>query len=160
MEPLWHLKTALSGWCVQFIALWVSLHSTYYFLVWIWALLVCIPLLKDREFLSSSCFEGTIIFLPITWCLTHSTHISFSSARPQVFWAWAPCFCSYAKLSSHCLPLVLFPQPKHCAQSYCVSSGFLGQDSVDWEDSLEKEMTTHSSILAWEIPWAEEPGGL
>ena len=28
------------------------------------------------------------------------------------------------------------------------------------EDPLEKEMTTHSSILAWEIPWAEEPGGL
>ena len=29
-----------------------------------------------------------------------------------------------------------------------------------WEDPLEKEMTTHSSILAWEIPWTEEPGGL
>ena len=28
------------------------------------------------------------------------------------------------------------------------------------EDPLEKEMTTHSSILAWEIPWIEEPGGL
>ena len=28
------------------------------------------------------------------------------------------------------------------------------------EDPLEKEMTTHSSILAWRIPWAEEPGGL
>ena len=28
------------------------------------------------------------------------------------------------------------------------------------EDSLEKEMETHSSILAWEIPWTEEPGGL
>ena len=27
-------------------------------------------------------------------------------------------------------------------------------------DSLEKEMATHSSILAWEIPWMEEPGGL
>ena len=29
-----------------------------------------------------------------------------------------------------------------------------------WEDPLEKEMTTHSSILAWRIPWMEEPGGL
>ena len=29
-----------------------------------------------------------------------------------------------------------------------------------WEDPLEKEMATHSSILAWEIPWTEEPGGL
>ena len=28
------------------------------------------------------------------------------------------------------------------------------------EDSLEKEMAIHSSILAWEIPWTEEPGGL
>ena len=32
--------------------------------------------------------------------------------------------------------------------------------SLDWEDPLEKEMATHSSILAWEIPWTEEPGGL
>ena len=32
--------------------------------------------------------------------------------------------------------------------------------SLGQEDPLEKEMTTHSSILAWEIPWIEEPGGL
>ena len=32
--------------------------------------------------------------------------------------------------------------------------------SLGWEDSLEKDMTTHSSILTWEIPWTEEPGGL
>ena len=32
--------------------------------------------------------------------------------------------------------------------------------SLDWEDPLEKEMATHSSILAWIIPWTEEPGGL
>ena len=32
--------------------------------------------------------------------------------------------------------------------------------SLGWEVSLEKEMTTHSSILAWRIPWREEPGGL
>ena len=31
--------------------------------------------------------------------------------------------------------------------------------SLSWEDVLEKEMATHSSILAWEIPWTEEPGG-
>ena len=28
-----------------------------------------------------------------------------------------------------------------------------------WEDPLEKEMATHSSILAWKIPWTEKPGG-
>ena len=32
--------------------------------------------------------------------------------------------------------------------------------SLGWEDPLEKEMATHSSILAWEIPWTEEPSGL
>ena len=32
--------------------------------------------------------------------------------------------------------------------------------SLGWEDSLEKVMATHSSVLAWRIPWAEEPGGL
>ena len=31
---------------------------------------------------------------------------------------------------------------------------------LDWADPLEKEMATHSSILAWDIPWTEEPGGL
>ena len=32
--------------------------------------------------------------------------------------------------------------------------------SLGWEDPLEKEMATHSSILAWRVPWTEEPGGL
>ena len=30
--------------------------------------------------------------------------------------------------------------------------------SLGWEDPLEKEMATHSNILAWKIPWTEEPG--
>ena len=32
--------------------------------------------------------------------------------------------------------------------------------SLGWEDPLEKGMVTQSSILAWRIPWTEEPGGL
>ena len=32
--------------------------------------------------------------------------------------------------------------------------------SLGWEDILDKEMATYSSILAWKIPWTEEPGGL
>ena len=32
--------------------------------------------------------------------------------------------------------------------------------SLDWEDPLEEEMTTQPGILAWVIPWTEEPGGL
>ena len=38
-----------------------------------------------------------------------------------------------------------------------VSRGLAG---LGQEDPLEKKLTTHSSILAWKIPWAEEPGGL
>ena len=32
--------------------------------------------------------------------------------------------------------------------------------SLGWEDPLEEDMATHSSILAWRIPWSDEPGGL
>ena len=32
--------------------------------------------------------------------------------------------------------------------------------SLGWEDPLQKEMATHSSILTWEIPWTDVPGGL
>ena len=35
-----------------------------------------------------------------------------------------------------------------------------GVPSLGWEDPLEEEMATHSSILAWRIPWTGEPGGL
>ena len=32
--------------------------------------------------------------------------------------------------------------------------------SLGWDDPLEEDMATHSSILAWRIPWTEEPGGV
>ena len=32
--------------------------------------------------------------------------------------------------------------------------------SLGWEDPLERETATHSSILAWETPWIQDPGGL
>ena len=32
--------------------------------------------------------------------------------------------------------------------------------SLGWEDPLEKEMASHSGVLAWRMPWTEEPGGL
>ena len=35
-----------------------------------------------------------------------------------------------------------------------------GVRSLDQEDPLEKKMAIHSSVLAWRIPWTEEPGGL
>ena len=51
-----------------------------------------------------------------------------------------------------------FPGGSAGKKSVC-NVGELGLD-LDWEDPLEKGMITHSSILAWEIPWTEEPGGL
>ena len=47
-----------------------------------------------------------------------------------------------------------FPGESDVRESIC-SAGDLGR-----EDPLEKGMATHSSILAWRIPWTEEPGGL
>ena len=41
------------------------------------------------------------------------------------------------------------------AMQIACNTGDLG-----WEESLEKEMATHSNIVAWKIPWTEEPGGL
>ena len=50
------------------------------------------------------------------------------------------------------------------ARQASLSMGFPGQEywsgSLIPEDLLEKEVAPHSSVLAWEIPWTEEPGGL
>ena len=45
--------------------------------------------------------------------------------------------------------------PKPTGKESACNAGDLG-----WDDPLEKEMATHSSILAWRIPWTEEPGRL
>ena len=50
------------------------------------------------------------------------------------------------------------PQMGKKKKSAC-NAGDLGS-SLGWEDSLEKGMATHYSILAWRTPWTEEPGGL
>ena len=47
-----------------------------------------------------------------------------------------------------------FPGGSDCKESACKARG------LGWEDPLEKDMATHFSILAWRIPWSEEPGGL
>ena len=63
-------------------------------------------------------------------------------------------------------------QQKHLAKSYNISFHVAQMvknlpamqetwvRSLGWEDLLEKDMAIHSSILAWRIPWMEEPGGL
>ena len=63
--------------------------------------------------------------------------------------------------SNLCVYVYVFQYPlvaqtvKHLPEMQETRVRFLGR-----EDSLEKEMATHSSILAWEISWTEEPGGL
>jgi len=53
------------------------------------------------------------------------------------------------------IELPLWLSGKDCLPMLETQLRFLG-----WQDSLEEEVATHSSILAWEIPWTEEPGRL
>ena len=45
-------------------------------------------------------------------------------------------------------------------KEFTCNAGAMRVQSLAWEDPLEKEMATHSSILAWKILWTEQPGGL
>ena len=76
---------------------------------------------------------------------------------------WFPCLWSW------CLHLALFVSvtfPLRCFKSSPQQVNNLPamQETqvlpLSWEDPLEKEMATHSSVLAWKIPWTEEPGWL
>ena len=63
-------------------------------------------------------------------------------------------FYTYCNLAvSSWLPLWLSSKELPAMQESLVQS-------LGWKDPLEKKMATHSSILAWEIPWTKEPGGL
>ena len=53
---------------------------------------------------------------------------------------------------------VSFPGGSDSKASTAVLETWL--QSLGWEDHLEKGMATHSSVLAWKMPWTEEPGGL
>ena len=54
--------------------------------------------------------------------------------------------------------LKVFPDGPDNKESACSARDQV--QSLGWEDPLEKEMATHSIILAWRIPWTKEPGGL
>ena len=63
-------------------------------------------------------------------------------------------FCEYTLLSPICASLVAqMLKNLPAMQETWVQS-------LDWEDPREKGMATHSNILAWRIPWTQEPGGL
>ena len=65
---------------------------------------------------------------------------------------WVMCFCLPTSFSPTSLVAQLV---KNLPAVQETQVRFLGR-----EDALEKEMATHTSILAWEIPWTEKPGGL
>ena len=68
------------------------------------------------------------------------------------------------------LPLTLLPSKKLLRLGREIEKKYISNEdsaiqetqfrSLDQEDPLEKDMAIHSSILAWRIPWTEEPGGL
>ena len=74
-------------------------------------------------------------------------------------WLGAP--YNQKSTSQFSLPLKL-PQWIRSRESVCMAGDVQGTQfqSLGWEDPLEKEMATHSSILAWKIPWTEELGRL
>ena len=65
-------------------------------------------------------------------------------------------------LISVCIPWSVYTYMYHRSQMVKNPPAMqeTGVQSLGWEDPLEKEMATHSGILAWRIPWTEEPGGL
>ena len=58
------------------------------------------------------------------------------------------------------VPMLLLGTPPHHQGVPVVKNLPANVQSLGWEDRLEEDMATHSSILAWNIPWIEEPGGL
>ena len=58
------------------------------------------------------------------------------------------------------MPSTMMGFPGSSVKEPACNAGGTQVQSLSWEDALKKEMATHSSILAWEIPWTEEPGRL
>ena len=56
------------------------------------------------------------------------------------------------------MPILCFPGGSEGKVSVCIAGDWVR--SLGQEDPLEKEMATHSSVLAWKIPWMEKPGRL
>ena len=79
------------------------------------------------------------------WTIAHQAPLSVGFPR-QEYWSGLP-FTSAEILGLDwgCCPLFL---------------GLAWVQSLGWEDPLEEEIATHSSILAWEIPWTEDSGRL
>ena len=76
--------------------------------------------------------------------------------------SWCPCALSLAHCPGQCGPELSMHMPWVVAQMVRILPAMWETrvQSLGWEDTLEKRMANHSIILAWRIPWKEEPGGL
>ena len=87
-------------------------------------------------------------------------------AGPLLSLKYLQCTFSFFGYAGSSLLQGLFSSYGEPSYSMGFSDNSVGKESpcragdLDWEDSLEKEMATHSSILAWRIPWTEESRGL
>ena len=103
---------------------------------------------RQRQRLTSSprITSTLIIWRLLVWCTNKRSQLTFN-----------PCLSFQLHWINNWVKLRL---PRwHSGKNTPANVGDEGLISL-WEDPLEKEMVTHSSILAWTIPWTEEPGGL
>ena len=89
-------------------------------------------------------------FGSLLWCFDCFISENFEKFTGKIMWM------VWTVASSHCYPWWgIF---KFGGNSFLFKATSVFESS--WEDPLEKGMATHSSILAWRIPWTEKPGGL
>ena len=84
--------------------------------------------------------------------------IRFLSSETLLYWSKLLCNTNYYSLLLFFFCYTGFPSDS-CGKESACNAGDLGS-FPGWEDTLEKEMATHSNILAQSIPWTEEPGRL
>ena len=131
-----------------------------------------------KKCLFESLFSATLNLYLGVKLLDQLTTLNFLRKSQTIFHSGYTIFLFHQQwrrifISLYTRPYLLFPFLLfYCHLSGC--EGFLGglavknlpaiQEmrvwSLGWEDPWEKEITTHFSILAWEIPWTEKPGGL
>ena len=137
-----------------------------------------------RDLAISPCFHGCLAFLnrhfPPQSPPSHPLHKSLCSEQQPSPWDCSTTpklqllACTFQKTGipvwgmygcgKDCLMLIPFRLPQTSLVAQSVKNLPAMQEiwvrPLGWEDPLEKEMATHSSILAWKISWREEPGGL
>ena len=99
-----------------------------------------------------SCQSSQGQCLSLDFCHWHKYSCHHPSRAPVVPVSWVRC--------SHFLTISPLCVPSGSAVENLPAVQDTWMWSMGWEDPLVKEMAAHSSILAWEVPWTEEPGRL